>query len=137
MMKAVVRVESVLDAPFPPDIKNLDAVAIVLFYHDTAWLGGDRDAMNKAVFGSLRHGGQYVVVDHSALEGTGTASVKSLHRIEESVVVSEVERAGFKLYATADFLRNPTDARDWSDSPREAGNQQGTSDRFVLKFVKP
>ena len=43
---------------------------IVLFYHDTVWMGVDRDKMNKAVFDALKHGGQYVVVDHSALEGT-------------------------------------------------------------------
>ena len=44
---------------------------------------------------------------------------------------------GFKLAAEADFLRNPGDARDWNDSPTAAAERRGTSDRFVLKFVKP
>jgi len=48
-----------------------------------------------------------------------------------------VEAAGFRLAAEGDFLRNPDDARDWSASPRNAGERRGTSDRFVLKFVKP
>ena len=49
----------------------------------------------------------------------------------------DVERAGFKLVRTADFLRNPADPRDWNDSPRVAGERRGTSDRFVLAFEKP
>jgi predicted methyltransferase len=39
--------------------------------------------------------------------------------------------------ADADFLRNPADTRDWSDSPGDASEKLGTSDRFVAKFVKP
>ena len=62
---------------------------------------------------------------------------QTLHRIEEKIVRDEVERAGFKLVRTADFLRNPADPRDWNDSPRVAGERRGTSDRFVLKFEKP
>jgi predicted methyltransferase len=136
-MKNVVRSDRELDAPLPPDAKNLDAVVIVLFYHDSIWMGADRDKMNKAVFDSLRHGGQYVVVDHSALEGHGKSDVKTLHRIDELAVIRDVERAGFMHAGDADFLRNPADTRDWSDSPREAGDKRGTSDRFVAKFVKP
>ncbi len=136
-MKNVVRVDRELDAPLPPDAKNLDAVVIVLFYHDTIWMGADRDKMNKAVFDALRKGGQYVVVDHSALEGHGKADVKMLHRIDELSVIRDVERAGFLHAGGADFLRNPGDTRDWNDSPREAADRRGTSDRFVAKFVKP
>ncbi len=136
-MKNVVRVDRELDAPLPPDAKNLDAVVVVLFYHDTIWMGADRDKMNKAVFDALRKGGQYVVVNHSATEGHGKADVKTLHRIDELSVIREVERAGFMHAGDADFLRNPGDTRDWNDSPREAADRRGTSDRFVAKFVKP
>jgi predicted methyltransferase len=52
-------------------------------------------------------------------------------------VKDEVARAGFKLGAEADFLRNPADTRDWNDSPRAAGERRGTRDRFVLRFVQP
>ena len=57
-MKNVVRVDRELDAPLPPDAKNLDAVVIVLVYHDTVWMGVDRDKMNKAVFDALKRGGR-------------------------------------------------------------------------------
>jgi predicted methyltransferase len=137
VMKNVVRVDKELDAPLPPDAKNLDAVVMVLFYHDSVWMNVERDRMNKAIFDALRHGGQYVVVDHTAPEGSGLADVKTTHRIDELTVLREVERAGFHHVASADFLRNPADTRDWNDSPPEAGDRRGTSDRFVFKFIKP
>jgi predicted methyltransferase len=133
----VVRVDREFDDPLPPEAKDLDAVLIVLFYHDTVWLGADRARMNAAVFSVLKHGGIYGVIDHSARAGAGTSETKTLHRIEESAVVAEIEKAGFKLDGSADFLRNPSDARDWNDSPSAAGERRGTSDRFVLKFRKP
>lgn len=136
-MANVVRLDRPFDDPFPPEVRDLDAVLIVLLYHDTVWQGVDRARMNAAVFRALRSGGVYGVVDHAARQGTGTADVETLHRIEESVVRSEVEAAGFRLDAEADFLRNPQDPRDWSASPRVAGERRGTSDRFVLRFVKP
>ena len=133
----VVRVDREFDDPLPPEAKELDAVLIVLFYHDTVWLGADRARMNAAVFAALRSGGIYGVIDHSARPGAGTSETKTLHRIEESVVIAEIEKAGFQLEAEAEFMRNPSDARDWNDSPSAAGERRGTSDRFVLKFRKP
>ena len=64
--------------------------------------------------------------------------MKTLHRIDELSVIRDVERAGFHHAgerATSCATRPTT--RDWNDSPREAGERRGTSDRFVLKFVKP
>jgi len=118
-------------------VRDLDAVLIVLLYHDTVWMKVDRARMNRAVFDALAPGGVYGVVDHSARPGSGVSAAESLHRIEEATVRSEVESAGFQLAAEGDFLRNPDDARDWSPSPRTAGERRGTSDRFVLSFVKP
>jgi predicted methyltransferase len=135
-LKNVVRVVRDLDDPLPPDAKGLDAVFVVLVYHDAVWMGADRDKLNRAVFAALKPGGELVVVDHSAKDGTGLSDVKTLHRIDEHAVIEEVERAGFHLAAEADFLRNPSDARDWNDSPKAAAERRGKSDRFVLKFVK-
>ena len=75
--------------------------------------------------------------DHSGRDGTSTKESDTLHRIEEKVVREEIVAAGFVLEAQADFLRNPKDTRDWNASPRAAAEKRGTSDRFVLKFVKP
>jgi predicted methyltransferase len=133
----VVRADREFDDPLPPEATDLDAVLIVLFYHDTVWLGADRDKMNQAVFKALKPGGVYGIVDHSAIAGSGLSGVKTVHRIDEKAVLEEVERNGFQLEAEASFLRNPSDTRDWNASPREAGDRRGTSDRFVLKFKKP
>ena len=137
VMKPVVRVDREFDDPLPPEARGLDAVFMVLFYHDTVWLKVDRAQMNKAIFAALKAGGVFAVVDHSAKAGTGLADVQTLHRIDEQTLKGEIEQAGFELAAEGDFLRNPGDARDWNDSPTAAAERRGTSDRFVLKFVKP
>ncbi|PRP97550.1 hypothetical protein ENSA5_32430 [Enhygromyxa salina] len=128
------------DDPFPADIEPLDRVVNVLFYHDFEWQGVDRAAHNADVFAALRSGGTYVIVDASALAGHGAADSESLHRIEEALVIAELEAVGFVLSEQADFLRNPGDTRDWNALPwrsperAEAGEY---SDKFVLKFTKP
>ncbi len=144
VMKNVTRLDREFDDPFPADLTGLDAVISVLFYHDTVWLGTDRDRMNRAAFAALRPGGVYGIVDMSGPPNSGTRDVKTFHRIDEAFVKAEVEKAGFKLAGEADFLRNPGDPRDWNDTPGARApapaadeKKRGTSDRFVLKFVKP
>ena len=136
-MKNVTRVDREFDDPLPPEAKSLDAVLINAIYHDTVWLKADREAMNRAVFEALQPGGAYLVIDSSAKPGAGEDDAKTFHRIDEKLVRAEVERAGFKLDRSSDFLRNPDDTRDWNASPVAAGAKRGTSDRFALRFVKP
>lgn len=136
-MQNVRRVDRELEDPLPPNVRELDAVIDVLFYHDTVWLKTDRDKMNRAIFAALRSGGVYGIVDHAAKAGAGTSVAETLHRIEEKTVVDEVTRAGFVLSQHSDALRNPADTKDWNASPGAAGPKRGTSDRFMLKFVKP
>lgn len=137
VMQDVLRVDREFDDPLPPEARNLDAVFLILLYHDTVWMKVDRAKMNHAVYQALEPGGIYAVVDHSARTGAGLGDVETLHRIEEATLRKEIEGAGFVLAKQADFLRNPEDTRDWSASPRAAGERRGTSDRFVLEFVKP
>jgi predicted methyltransferase len=134
---AVVRVDREFGDPLPPEAARLDLVVMNAVYHDTVWMKTDRAAMNRAVFAALRPGGAFVVIDSSARAGTGVADVQTLHRVDEALVRAEVEAAGFRLAGSGDFLRNPADARDWSSSPRNAGERRGTSDRFVLRFARP
>jgi predicted methyltransferase len=121
-----------IDDPVPPGTPPLDLVTLVLNYHDISYLPLDRDAMNRRIFAALKPGGRYVVIDHSALAGTGITAGKTLHRIEEAFVVAEIKRAGFVLDGEGSFMRNPEDTRDGpSSSPKPL------SDKFVLRFVKP
>lgn len=122
--------------PLPPDAAPLDLVVINLNYHDLVWQKVDRDAMNRAVYAALKPGGHYVVCDSSAKDGSGDRDVKTLHRIDEKLVKDEVAKAGFQLEEESNLYRNPADPRDWNSSPRAAGERRGTSDRFLLRFVK-
>ena len=137
VMRRVVRVDREFDDPLPREAMGLDLVVVNAVYHDTVWMRTDRARMGRAVFEALRPGGAFVVIDSSARPGTGVADSQTLHRIDEQVVREEVQAAGFRLAAEGDFLRNAADTRDWNSSPLAAGERRGTSDRFVLRFVKP
>jgi len=132
----VVRLDADFDTPFPKDMHDLDAVIIVLFYHDTVWMKVNREAMNRAVIEALKPGGRYIIVDHSAIAGRGADDAEKLHRIEESFVKEEVQKVGFHFLRSSDFLRNPNDKRDWNASPKTAADKRGTSDRFVMEFAR-
>jgi predicted methyltransferase len=131
--KDVVAVVRDFDDPLPPEAKDLDLVINAFVYHDTVWLGTDRDRMNRKIFEALEPGGLYVILDHAGREGSGTSEAKTLHRIEEKAVIADVEKAGFTLARQADFLRNPEDKRDGN----VFGPLRGKTDRFVLAFQKP
>ena len=128
--------KGVADDFLPAPAESLDLVVINMNYHDLVLQNLDRDKLNAAVFRALKKGGVYGIVDHSAKPGSGAESLQ-LHRIDQAFLTQEVEKAGFKLLAASSALRNPNDDRSWSTSPRVAGEKRGTSDRFMLKFVKP
>lgn len=132
----LVAIESELDAPLP-EIEGLDAVLFILAYHDSVWSNADRTAMNRAIFAALRPGGVYGIVDHQAAAGHGVDDTQTLHRIERDALIAEVEAAGFVLDGELDALRHAEDAHDWNASPVQAAERRGTSDRFVLRFVRP
>ena len=115
---------------------SLDAVVTNMNYHDLVLFNADRTKINGAIFKALKPGGNFDIVDHSAKQGSGVKDIK-LHRIDEDVVIAEVTKAGFKLSAASSALRHPEDDRTWVDNPGGAGARRGTSDRFMLKFVKP
>ena len=124
------------DDLLPVPAGSLDAVIINMNYHDLVLQGVDRAMVNHVVFEALKSKGVYGIVDHSAKPGTGVKDV-ALHRIDEPVVIDEIRKAGFRLEGASSALRNPLDDRTWVTSPRVAGARRGTSDRFMLKFVKP
>jgi len=133
-MGNVTEVTKPFDAPdvLPVAPGALDAVLINLNYHDLFDVGADPDKLNAAVLKALKPGGVYGIVDNSAQAGSGTRDTNTLHRIDEEFVIKQVEKAGFRLAATSDVLRNPKDPRT---EPFWKINR--TQDRFILKFVKP
>ncbi len=138
VMAQTTRLDREFSDPFPDELHgSLDRVINVLFYHDFVWMETDRAAHNSDVFAALKPGGLYVVIDHSAAAGAGVSGSKTLHRIEESVLRSEVEAAGFEFVESAEFLRNPADTRDFNALPWRGEGDGQLSDKFVLKFRKP
>ncbi|HYR00228.1 MAG TPA: methyltransferase [Casimicrobiaceae bacterium] len=124
-------VERPFEDPVPPDAPPLDLITIVNNYHDITYLPVDRAKMNAKLFAALKPGGHLVVVDHSGRPGTGTSEGKTLHRIDEAVVMAELTQAGFVLEAEGKFLRNPNDPRTGSSN-----NPPEPTDKFALRFVK-
>ena len=131
-MKNVVHVIRDFDDPIPPEIGQFDLITFFFAYHDVTYMPVDRAAMNKKMFAALKPGGFLVIADHSARAGDGINVAKTLHRIEESTLRQEIEAAGFKLAAAADFLRHPEDPRDAA-----VFRPQVPTDEFVLKYQKP
>jgi predicted methyltransferase len=132
VMKNVVHVVRDFDDPIPPDVAGLDLITFFFAYHDITYMPVDRTVMNRKMFDALKPGGFLIIADHSAKPGEGITVARTLHRIEEAVLRQEIEAAGFKLVAEADFLRNPKDPRD-----TKVFQPKIPVDEFVLKYQKP
>jgi predicted methyltransferase len=117
--------------------RKLDVFWISQNYHDLhdKFLGPrDLSVFNRQVYGALKPGGLYIVLDHSAAPGAAADVTETLHRIDPATVTREVEAAGFELLETSDLLANPDDARTKGVfDPSIAGH----TDQFLLKFRKP
>lgn len=90
--------------------------------------------INAMLYGTLKPGGLYIIVDHSAAADAPGDVTDTLHRIREDLVREEVESAGFVFVESSDALRNSSDPLDvnvFDDAIR------GNTDQFILKFRKP
>lgn len=129
-------VEPLHDPALSPGPSNMaDVIWTSQNYHDLHNVPGlDLVAFNKALYNIVRPGGVYVVLDHSAPDGSGTDDTNTLHRIDKAVVIKEVEAAGFKFDGESKVLANPAD-------PRTAKvfdpSIRGHTDQFILRFRKP
>jgi predicted methyltransferase len=136
---------SIVSSPFEaPDLPTnfADFVLINLDYHDVYWENAkygvkrmEPSAFLKAVYAAMKPGGIVGVVDHAANPGGDTrAVVDKLHRIDPAVVRKDFERAGFKLEAQSNLLRNPADDHSLLVFDPKI---RGKTDRFIYKFRKP
>lgn len=124
-----------LDAARYPE--RLDLFWIAQNYHDLKdpFMGPvNMTAFNKAVFTALKPGGTYIVVDHAAAAGAPADVTDTLHRIEQSVVLREVEAAGFRFVGLSKVLANPADPHDKGVFDEGI---RGKTDQFILKFRRP
>ena len=118
-----------------------DFMLINLDYHDVYWESAknkvvrmDPDAWLKVIYASMKPGAVVGVIDHVANPGDPRVTVEKMHRIDPAVIKADFKRAGFKLEAESNMLRNPAD-----DHSLLVFNKaiRGHTDRVVLKFRKP
>ena len=115
----------------------LDMVWTSQNYHDypDEFMGRtDPAALNRAVFGMLKPGGTWFIIDHAATPGSGLRDTERLHRIDPEIVRRQVEEAGFEFVGASDVLRNPNDDRT---RPVFDAAIRGRTDQFVMRFRKP
>jgi predicted methyltransferase len=129
-VSVVVEPFSKLAVPTPVDL-----VWTSQNYHDLHNFPGlDVGIFNKMVFDDLKPGGIYLILDHTAEEGSGGRDTKTLHRIDPEAVKKEVLAAGFVFVGSSNVLRQPSDNRSvkvFDPSVR------GKTDQFILKFRRP
>ena len=114
--------------------QNVDAVVIVLYYHDLPINDIDTAAFNKRVLASLKPGGTYFIVDHNARPGSGMEDTKKLHRIDPKVIRDEVTSAGFELVQESKLLARQSD--DHTQMVFSPG-LRGLTDQSIFVFRKP
>lgn len=127
-----VQATTLLTAPEP-----LDIVWTSQNYHDypNEFMGHtDPSILNKAVFGMLKPGGIFMVIDHVAADGRGMADTEKLHRIEPATVRAQVEAAGFVYEGESKVLLNPADPLDIAVFEPSVRNR---TSQFAFKFRKP
>jgi predicted methyltransferase len=120
------------DDPYPADAPRLDLITFVLNYHDVANTTTDRALMNRHLFAALKPGGHLIMIDHAAQAGSGLRDTNTLHRIDEAVVLAELQSAGFVLEERSPFLQNAADPRDQAFWDRKE-----PTDRFALRLARP
>jgi predicted methyltransferase len=101
--------------------------------HDATFVHPDMAKFNKAVFDALKPGGLFIVLDHSAVDGSGFRDAGTLHRADKEAVKKEVMAAGFKLVGESSVLKNPADDRTKKVFDADVRSH---TDQFILKFKK-
>lgn len=115
----------------------LDTIVTVMNLHDLyipQMPEGTSGAAIAALYAALKPGGKLVVIDHSAAEGTGTATTNATHRIDQQTAINDLTAAGFELEAESDLYARPDDPRDANVFDPAI---RGKTDQFALRFSKP
>ncbi|MFK7915148.1 MAG: class I SAM-dependent methyltransferase [Pseudomonadales bacterium] len=113
------------------DVEDIDLALTFRNLHNLDAAG--RAAMNSAVFDTLKPGGLYGVVDHTARHmAADTAEMR--RRMDPVLAIKEIQAAGFELVDYSTLHYRPDDELRY-----EVGRKSvtGNTDRFTLLFRKP
>ena len=111
-----------------------DAALTALNLHDIYnGPGGEAAAVAlcKSVFDALKPGGVFGVIDHVGVAGQDNAA---FHRIQLQQARDVLTKAGFKIEAESDILKNPAD--DHTKGVRDPSVVRHT-DQFLIRARKP
>ncbi len=113
------------------DVSELDMVLTFRNLHN--FLPESRRVMNQAAFDSLKSGGLYGVVDHTARHMEPLSS-ENRRRLDPVVAIAEIQSVGFEFVAHSDLHYKADDKLNL-----EVGDDKvtGQTDRFTLLFRKP
>lgn len=128
----VTRLDAPLETMGLPE-GELDLVFLSLFYHDSVWMGIDRQKILQEIYTALKPDGIFAIIDHCSEPGVGIRDVSSKHRIDPEFVIEDLLAAGFTVDATSDLLSNPED--DHTLSAFDPAIRSHT-DRFIITFRK-
>ena len=87
-------------------------------------------ALCKGVYDSLKPGGTFIVIDHVGIAGQDNAK---FHRIQLQQAKDVLTKAGFKIDAESDLLKNPAD--DHTKGVRDP-SVAGHTDQFLIRAKK-
>jgi len=116
---------------FEFDVEDLD---MILTFRNLHNFGPEaRALMNREVFGALKSGGLYGVVDHTRrhMEATGN---ENRRRIDPVLVIKEMLDAGFEFVDFSDIHFRADDELEYEVGRRSV---TGNTDRFTMLFRKP
>jgi len=121
----------------PPFPEPLDTIITVMNLHDlfiSQMPEGTSEKAIQALFDALKPGGTLVVVDHSAVEGSGTESTDATHRIDKQTAIDALTAAGFVVEEDSELYSRPDDPRDANVFDPSI---RGMTDQFSLRLRKP
>jgi predicted methyltransferase len=131
----VIPLRASITAPGWPE--PLDTIITVMNFHDLfipEMPEGTSEAAIQSLYDALKPGGSLIVVDHSAVDGTGTETTGELHRIDKQTAIDALTAVGFVLEEESDLYARP-------DDPRSANvfdeSIRGKTDQFALRMRKP
>ena len=129
---------------------SVDMVVSFRNFHD--WMmdsPATADAVFKAAFDVLKHGGVFGFEEHRAKPfATATESATALHRLPEDYIIAAALKAGFRVAGVSEINANPKDPQDVNvhrllpdlsgpEGEHAAMQAIGESDRMTMRFVKP
>jgi len=108
-----------------------DAAVTALNLHDVYGQGGEAAAVAfaKGIYDALKPGAVFGVIDHVGIDGQNNTQ---FHRIKIEQARDVLTKAGFKIEAESDLLRNPGD-----NHTKPVFEMQRRTDQFLIRARKP